>query len=170
MNTIKMGQFLKELRKEKNLTQEQFADIMNISNRTVSRWETGRNAPDLDILIEISEYYAVDLREILDGERKNTAMNKELEETVLKVADYSNVEKERYARNIHFFTWFGLIMFAIHIGLEAAGLADHGWTEAVSSFCGGVAAGVMIVNVIYASRYMTKIRSFKQRLKQKVNG
>lgn len=70
MNQQKIGEFLKELRKQKGLTQEQFAEIVNVSNRTVSRWENGNNLPDLDILIEISDYYEIDLRELLNGERK----------------------------------------------------------------------------------------------------
>lgn len=103
MNQIKIGEFLKELRKEKGLTQEQFAEKLNVSRRTVSRWETGNNLPDLDVLIEMADYYEVDLRELLDGERKSEEMNKEMEETVLKVADYSNEEKNRLMKNLHFF-------------------------------------------------------------------
>ena len=71
MNQQKIGTFLKELRNEKNITQEQLAERFCVSRRTVSRWETGNNMPDLDILIEMADYYGVDLRELLDGERKN---------------------------------------------------------------------------------------------------
>ena len=71
MDQKKIGVFLKELRKEKELTQEQLAEIVQVSNRTVSRWENGNNMPDLDILIELSDFYEVELREILDGERKS---------------------------------------------------------------------------------------------------
>ena len=56
--------------------------------------ETGTNMPDLDILVEMSDYFNVDLRELLDGERRSEKMNEELKDTVLKVADYSNSEKE----------------------------------------------------------------------------
>ena len=70
MDQIKIGAFLKELRNKKGLTQEQFAEIINVSNRTVSRWENGYNLPDLDVLVELAGYYEVDLQEILDGERK----------------------------------------------------------------------------------------------------
>ena len=52
MNQIKISAFLKELRKEKNLTQEQLAEQLNVSGRTVSRWETGTNMPDVSILVE----------------------------------------------------------------------------------------------------------------------
>ena len=92
MNQIKIGEFLKELRKEKRLTQEQFAEQFNVSRRSVSRWETGNNMPDLDTLIQMADYYEIDLRELLDGERKSEKMNEELKETVLKVAEYSNSE------------------------------------------------------------------------------
>ena len=50
--------------------------------------------PDLDMLIEMTDFYDVDIRELIDGERKSEKMNKDMEETVLKVADYSNEEKE----------------------------------------------------------------------------
>lgn len=76
MNQKMIGGFLKNLRKDKGITQEQFAEIMGVSGRTVSRWETGSNMPDLDILIQIADYYEVEIREILDGEWKNETMNK----------------------------------------------------------------------------------------------
>ena len=50
--------------------------------------------PDLDTLVEMADYYEIDLRELLDGERKSEKINEELKETVLKVAEYSNIEKE----------------------------------------------------------------------------
>ena len=76
MDQMKIGMFFKELRKEKGLTQEQLAERLRVSRRTVSRWETGSNMPDLDILIEMSDYYEVELRELLDGERKGEKMKK----------------------------------------------------------------------------------------------
>ena len=90
MNQQKTGEFLKCLRKEKGLTQEQLAERFFISSRTVSRWETGSNMPDLAILIELADFYDVDIREIIDGERKSEMMNKETKETLLKVAEYAN--------------------------------------------------------------------------------
>ncbi|MDO4338366.1 MAG: helix-turn-helix transcriptional regulator [Eubacteriales bacterium] len=63
MDQTKAGSFIKELRKEKGLTQEQLAEKFSVSRRTVSRWETGSNLPDLDILIEMADYFDVDLRE-----------------------------------------------------------------------------------------------------------
>lgn len=52
MDQRKIGFFLKELRKEKNLTQEQLAEKINVSGRTVSRWEMGHNMSDISLLVE----------------------------------------------------------------------------------------------------------------------
>ena len=68
MDQIKIGTCLKELRKERNLTQEQIAEKFSVSQRSVSRWENGNTMPDISVLIELADYYNVDLREILNGE------------------------------------------------------------------------------------------------------
>ena len=97
MDMQKIGNFLRTLRKEKGLTQEQLAEIMGVAGRTVSRWETASNMPDLSILIQLAEYYDVEVKEILDGERRSGTMEKELKETLEIVADYSEEEKRRAA-------------------------------------------------------------------------
>lgn len=95
MNQQKIGEFLKQLRKDKGLTQEQLAEHFNISSRTVSRWETGNNMPDISLLIEIADFYDVDIREIIDGERKSEKMDKETKDTLKKVAEYTAEENSR---------------------------------------------------------------------------
>ena len=90
MNQKKTGELLKHLRKEKGLTQEQLAERFYVSSRTVSRWETGSNMPDLAILVELADFYDVDIREIIDGERKSEIMDKETKDTLLKVAEYAS--------------------------------------------------------------------------------
>lgn len=164
VNQQKIGRFLKELRKEKGLTQEQFSEVMNVSGRTVSRWETGSNMPDLDILVMISEYYNVELKELLNGERENGKMEKDLKETVLKVADYSNNEKMHMMKKLHIFAWIGVISFVVSLVLKGTALAGKGITGDVASFCEGVAFGMLIIAVIYTSNIIYKINSVKKRL------
>ena len=94
MNQIKIGAFMKELRNDHNLTQEQLAEKFGVSQRSVSRWENGNTMPDISILIEMADYYEIDLREILNGERKIDNMNEDLKETLEMVADYTAAEKE----------------------------------------------------------------------------
>ena len=96
----KTGQFLKSLRNEKGLTQEQLAKQFNVSNRSVSRWETGTNLPDISLLVEIADFYDVDVREIIDGERKSEMMDKETKEVAEKMAVYAGNEKGRLLRGV----------------------------------------------------------------------
>ena len=151
---------ISKLRKEHSMTQEQLAEALNVSNRTVSRWETGSNMPDLDILIEMSDYYEVDLRELLNGERKSEKMDKELKETVLKVADYSNEEKQKITRRMHYLFIAGSIAAVIYMILY--------FTDCENNFLGGLCLGItfgmIIVGMIMTSKHGLQIRAFKMRL------
>ena len=86
MDQKKIGLFLKELRKEKKMTQEVLAETLNVSNKTVSRWETGHNLPDMSLLVELSEFYEVSIPEMINGERKSENRNQEIKETAIKMA------------------------------------------------------------------------------------
>ena len=164
MDLMKIGTFLQELRKEKGLTQEQLAEQLGVARRTVSRWETGANMPDLDILVELSDLYAVDLREILNGEKEREHMNEELKETVLQVADYSSEEKARLMQRMHWLFIAGLIGFTAFLVTVLLELDTTAPYEFIGS-CGlGMAYGMIIVGVIFTSRYAAKIRETKLRI------
>ena len=94
MDQKKIGNFLKDLRKANGFTQEQVAEKLGTSSRTISRWETGAYMPDISLLVAIAEMYDVDVREIIDGERKEENMNSEVKEVAVKMADYSTMEKK----------------------------------------------------------------------------
>lgn len=103
MDMKKIGSFLKGLRKEKGLTQEQLAEQLGVAGRTVSRWETASNMPDLSVLIQLAEFYDIEVGEILDGERKDKAKDKDVRENLTKIAEYSNDEKQK-AINVYKFS------------------------------------------------------------------
>ncbi|MBP5491443.1 MAG: helix-turn-helix domain-containing protein [Clostridiales bacterium] len=164
MDQQKIGTFLKELRKEKNITQDQLAEKMNVSRRTVSRWETGSNMPDLDILIDISEFYDVDLKEIFDGKRKEVPMDKETKETVLKVAEYSNDEKARIMKRLNMLFVVALIFVTVAIVVMFFVPVSDAIAGFVNGLCIGVGYGMIVIGVIITSRYARQIREFKLRL------
>ena len=103
MDVVKFGSFLKKLRKEHGLTQEELSEKLGVTNRTVSRWETGTNIPDVDVLIYLSELYQVDLKELLDGEKKEIEHKTEDIQIVTQVAEY-DAKKEAYSMRGVFFT------------------------------------------------------------------
>lgn len=164
MDQKKTGLLLKELRNEKGLTQEQFAEIVGVSNRTVSRWENGNNMPDLDILIQISDYYEIDLRELLDGERKSEKMNKEVKETALKAVDYANSETVRYTQRVFWILSTGVICWAAAQIISHTSLVENQFLSIFSDFSMGFACGMMICGIVITSRYGKRIRAFKERV------
>lgn len=122
MDQKKIGRFLKELRKEKGLTQEQFAEKLNVSGRTVSRWETGINMPDISLLVEIAEFYDTNIPEIINGERKSEKMNEEVKEVAESMSNYAGAEKKNIVKNIRGLSFIGLAAFVIHSLLEVTGI------------------------------------------------
>ena len=113
MDQQKIGAFLRELRTEKKLTQEQLAEKMGVSGRTVSRWENGNNMPDLSIIIELADFYDVDIRELLNGERKSEKMNEDLKETLMMVSEYSEEEKKKLTKQCFTYTIGSVVFFGI---------------------------------------------------------
>ena len=115
IDQIKIGGFLRELRKERELTQEQLAEKFGVSSRSVSRWENGNTMPELGILVELADYYEVDIKEIIDGERKSELMKTEEKETMQKVADYAEAEKKLVVKRKCIVTFIGTMVFALSI-------------------------------------------------------
>ena len=69
MNQVKIGEFIAACRKEKKLTQAQLAEKLNITDRAVSKWETGKSMPDSSIMLELCGILGISVNELLSGER-----------------------------------------------------------------------------------------------------
>ena len=125
MDQIKIGEFLKELRKEKGLTQEQLAEQFNVSRRSVSRWETGKNMPDISLLVEIAEFYDTSIPEIINGERKSEKMNEEVKEVAETMSNYAGAEKESILKNIRGLSLIGLLALMVYYLLDVTGVFEN---------------------------------------------
>lgn len=88
MDQIKIGKFISELRKERKMTQEQLAERLGVSQKSVSRWETGKNMPDMSLLQGLSLELGITVSELLDGE-KNLAEGKSADEAINQIISYS---------------------------------------------------------------------------------
>ena len=161
MNAKKLGQFICTLRQEKGLTQKNLADMLGVTDKAVSRWETGRNLPDIDILLEMAELFNVELIEIIDGERKN---NIDIKESNIKVADYSEESKRMLMRNMHYLFIGGTLAGIIYMILL---FTDH-QNNFFGGLCLGIMFGMLIVGVIMTSRYGFLIREKKLSLIRKL--
>ena len=166
MNQKKMGEFLKQLRKEQNMTQEQLAEKFYVSGRTVSRWETGANMPDLGMLVELADFYNVDIREIIDGERKSETMNLETKDTLKKVAEYTE-EENRKLRNKMADMMAGtaiLVIFnAILFGTNAFnGAIPESSYHNMMNFTLGLTVATLVLNIMYLFGMFERIRERRE--------
>jgi transcriptional regulator with XRE-family HTH domain len=97
LNQFKIGKFIAELRKQKNLTQCEFAEILGISNKTVSKWECGNGMPELSLMMPICEILEINLNELFSGEKLTDADYKQkAEENLMKLIE----EAEKMKKNI----------------------------------------------------------------------
>ena len=136
MDQKKIGTFLKELRKEKGITQEQFAEHLGTSGRTISRWETGSNMPDISLLVEIAEFFDVSIPEIINGERKSENMNKEVKEIAETLSEYATAEKEKMIKDIRTYSIMGTVALIIYFILDASQLISQSVIyEKIAVYC-----------------------------------
>ena len=68
MDQIKIGKFIAECRKKNNLTQMQLAEKLNITDRAISKWETGKGMPDSSIMLDLCNELKISVNELLSGE------------------------------------------------------------------------------------------------------
>ena len=113
MDSQKIGKFILELRKEKNLSQYQLADMIPISRQAVSKWERGKTTPDSLTLLKLSEIFNVTINELLIGERLLDNSIEELEETTLSIVDESNKKAKTIKHNLIIFsTIIGILLLS----------------------------------------------------------
>lgn len=125
MDVQKIGKFIAQFRKEQNLTQEQFGEKIGVTNKTVSRWETGVYLPPTDVLVLMSEMFSVSINEILSGGRleksEYQAAAEENLKGTLKSSVYTPKEKIQYFKgkwlkeHIAFMIMLGLIVLTVFV-------------------------------------------------------
>ena len=169
MDQCKTGELIRQLRKERGLTQEEMAEQFGVSSRTVSRWETGRNLPDLDLLLEMADFFEMDLRALLTGERAARGADRAAEETARQLAGYSGEEKRRLKKRLHLLFLVGLAAAGVSIFLSAAELR-HPAARFLTGFGQGMAFGLMAVGALMTSRVAGAVQRAKRRLLCRAKG
>lgn len=159
MEQIQIGSFLKKLRKEKGITQEQFAEVLNVSARTISRWENGNNMPDISLLIKIADFFDVSIPEIINGERKNENMEEEIKEIAESLTNYADVEKNILLKRVRLISILGLITLLLGLSMEfIQANSQIPIYESIKGICLGFSIGSLITMVLYTSGILTKIQ------------
>ena len=99
MTSKECGNFIAELRKENELTQKDLAAKINVSDKAVSRWETGKGYPDVTSLVSLSEYFDVSVNELLAGKRLTVENIRETADENL-ISVFEQVQKNKKQQNL----------------------------------------------------------------------
>ena len=96
MDQVKVGKFIAECRKNKNLTQFQLAEKLNITDRAISKWETGKGMPDSSIMLELCDELDISVNELLSGEViKMENYNEKAEKNLLEMAKKEEIQNKK---------------------------------------------------------------------------
>lgn len=131
MDMVKMGSFLAELRKENNLTQAELGEKLGVTNKTISRWETGNYMPPVEMLEELSNMYGMSINELLSGKKLSMEEYKEMAETnikeTLKASAFSLKEKQEFYKKKWLKDHIAIMVFIgiCIIGVFVAGIVDR---------------------------------------------
>ncbi len=127
MDQIETGKFIAECRKEKKLTQAQLAEKLNITDRAVSKWKTGKSMPDSSIMLELCQILGITVNELLSGERVNMdSFEKIVDENLiaLKRKDENNI-----AKNVVVSALFSITLL---VGIMVCGICDFAISGSLS--------------------------------------
>ena len=178
MDQERIGKFIAECRKEKKLTQEQLAEKLGVSNRSISRWENGKTMPDISLFEPLCEELNISINELLKGQRLNDKKpnNKIFTEVLLDYSKYIKNQNKRIILTLLFITSLlpmlmnqygglkgvqeisGLINLINPIGIVSLIFFIMGvWlplrNDKVSKLIGGIGVIGMVVSEIY--KYFT---------------
>ena len=125
MDMVKMGRFLSELRKNHNFTQAELGEKLGVTNKTISRWETGTYMPPVEMLEELSNMYGLSINEILSGKKLSDKEYKEMAESNIKdslrTGAFSLKEKQEFFKkkwlkeHIAIMIFLGICIIAVFV-------------------------------------------------------
>ena len=112
MNQQKIGKFIQECRKNKNLTQENLAEKLGVSDRAVSKWERGINLPDASLMLDLSNILEISVNELLTGEKINKEEYKNIaENNLIEFAKKEEIKNKKFLFYENIITIMFLIVF-----------------------------------------------------------
>ena len=155
MDQKKIGKFIANCRKEKNITQQELAEKLGVSDRTIGNWENGRNMPDLSLFKPLCQELDITLNDLISGEKvKEKEYQEKLEENIINTINYTNKKIEN--RNNFIGSLF--IAFGILISVTAIAIfpSESSWGS-IYSILGA------IISLIGISKF-TKRLSYPKRL------
>ncbi len=153
MNQLVTGKFISLKRKQKNLTQEQLAEKLGVSNKTISKWETGKCMPDYSIVKSLCEELGVTVAELMDGElsEEKSVRTYDDEQILDLLRRTQELEKQKNLL-------YGIMLFVMGIALGALShtIGGSDFKDFVSGLLLGLSIGEMLVGIYIVGKSLTE--------------
>lgn len=156
MNQEKIGKFIQELRKEKNLTQQELGEKLGVTEKSISNWENGRNMPDLSLFKPLCEELNISINELMSGEKINERDYKnKLEENIINTINYSNKEinKKNNAIGIVLIV-FGVVMSITAMSIFESASSLGGFYSVLGVIISLIGIGKITRKITYEKRFL----------------
>ena len=153
MNQFVTGKFIALKRKQKNLTQEQLAEKLGVSNKTISKWETGKCMPDYSIVKSLCEELEVTVAELMDGEiSEDKSVRTYDDEQILDLLRRTQ-ELEKQKNML-----YGIMLIVMGIALQALSYAFGGsdFKDFISGLLLGLSIAEMLVGVYVVGKSLAR--------------
>lgn len=155
INPTVVGKFIAQKRKEKNLTQENLAERIGVSNKSISKWECGKCMPDYSIIESLCQELGITISELMDGEENdNNSLRTYDDQQILEMlARIQHLERQRQ-------TFIGVILIVMGIALQALSQNTGGtsFKDFVSGVMLGLSVGEILAGLYIAGRSLIKNR------------
>lgn len=149
MNQLTTGKFISQKRKEKNMTQEQLAEKLRVSNKTISKWETGKCMPDYGIVKSLCEELEITIAELMDGEESEEKSVRAYDDAQIMDLLRRTQELEKQKNLL-----YGILLIVMGIALQVLSYT-FGGSNVKDFFSGlllGISVGEMLVGVYILGR------------------
>ena len=151
MDQTATGKFITKKRKELNLTQEQLAQKLGVSNKTISKWETGKCMPDYCIIEILCQELNITLAELMNGEEDEKSIHTYDNEQIIKmIKEMQNLKNTKILISGFFLIMMGGIMFALSQIFGGTNIQDF-----LSGFMLGISISEMLIGVFLLGYYWT---------------
>lgn len=138
MNQTKIGKFIAQCRKDKNITQEQLAQRLNITDKAISKWENGRCMPDISLLKNLCSILEVSINELLSGEKLQNS-EKRSEELILNSLIENSNQRKKIAQ--------GTMLLGVAIAFNISTIIFGMNNQMIITF-GGITFGFIVAGMI----------------------
>lgn len=153
MNQIEIGNFIAKRRKEKNLTQAGLAEKIGVSNKTISKWETGKCMPDYNVIQNLCEVLEISISELMDAEEKepDSIRTYDDEQIIELIKRTQNLENQKTSLYGIILIVMGIALLALHFVFGGSPVQDL-----CSGLLAGMAVGVMLIGVYVVAKGLAK--------------